>query len=177
MVSFRYRAYISYSHHDEKWAEWLQGAIETYRIPKQLVGTAIDGRIIPKRLMPIFRDRSELTSSNDLGALLDKAISESEYMIVLCSPNAVQSRWVNEEILRFKQSREESNILSIIVDGEPNAGDCYPKTLLHRLDTNPQESCWTSAIETKARISIHRIALMLWKPANRFRHLNEPVET
>ena len=33
----RYRAFISYSHEDAKAAKWMQHAIETYRLPRQLV--------------------------------------------------------------------------------------------------------------------------------------------
>ena len=35
---FRYRAFISYSHSDERWAQWLHRALETYRLPRHLVG-------------------------------------------------------------------------------------------------------------------------------------------
>ena len=34
----RYYAFISYSHRDEKFATWLMEAIETYKVPRQLVG-------------------------------------------------------------------------------------------------------------------------------------------
>ena len=36
---FRYRAFISYSHSDEQWAKWLHKSLETYSVPKHLVGT------------------------------------------------------------------------------------------------------------------------------------------
>jgi tetratricopeptide (TPR) repeat protein len=140
MTSLRYWAYISYSHRDEKWARWLHNAIETYRVPGQLVGKTAGENVIPKRLMPIFRDRSDLHSAHDLGVVLDKAINESEYMIVVCSPRAVQSRWVNEEILRFKRLGRESRILPIIIEGEPAAGDCFPGALLRRLDESGELS-------------------------------------
>jgi hypothetical protein len=34
----KYYAFISYSHQDKKWGDWLHKAIETYRVPKRLVG-------------------------------------------------------------------------------------------------------------------------------------------
>ena len=37
-TSFKYRAFISYSHRDRKRAEWLHKAIERYRVPNTLVG-------------------------------------------------------------------------------------------------------------------------------------------
>ena len=36
---FRYDAFISYRHvePDRAWAKWLHGALQTYRVPEQLV--------------------------------------------------------------------------------------------------------------------------------------------
>src|SRR5215471_14241860 len=57
---FRYRAFISYSHQDRAWADWLHRALETYRVPRRLVGRRTEIGIIPKRIAPVFRDREEL---------------------------------------------------------------------------------------------------------------------
>jgi hypothetical protein len=35
---FRYRAFVSYSHANEDWAKCLHRSLETYRVPKHLVG-------------------------------------------------------------------------------------------------------------------------------------------
>ena len=35
--AFAYRAFISYSHADKAWADWLHKALETYRVPSRLV--------------------------------------------------------------------------------------------------------------------------------------------
>ena len=58
--SFKYRAFISYSHADSKWAAWLHKSLETYRVPKHLVGRVTAFGPIPERLAPVFRDREEL---------------------------------------------------------------------------------------------------------------------
>jgi hypothetical protein len=34
---YKYKAFISYSHQDKKWGDWLHKALETYRVPKGLV--------------------------------------------------------------------------------------------------------------------------------------------
>ena len=58
----QYRAFISYRHADNRqqgrqWATWLHQAIETYEIPKELVGTKNSrGEEIPERIFPVFRD-------------------------------------------------------------------------------------------------------------------------
>lgn len=122
VTPIRYRAFISYSHADSVWGDWLHKALEAYRVPAKLVGmpTASAGPI-PKRLYPVFRDREELPSSADLGGQIASALAASQFLIVICSPRAAQSRWVNEEILAFKRMGREDRILPIIVDGEPNA--------------------------------------------------------
>ena len=33
---YKYKAFISYSHQDKKWGDWLHRALETYRISKGL---------------------------------------------------------------------------------------------------------------------------------------------
>ncbi|MCZ6830962.1 MAG: TIR domain-containing protein [Gammaproteobacteria bacterium] len=39
MAEFKYKAFISYSHADEKWARWSHRALESYKPPKHLIGT------------------------------------------------------------------------------------------------------------------------------------------
>jgi len=101
--AFAYRAFISYSHRDEKWARWLHRALETYRVPKHLVGQTTAMGVIPARTAPVFRDRDELASATDLGTILRAALAGSACQIVICSPASAASHWVNEEILSFKR--------------------------------------------------------------------------
>ena len=137
----KYRAFISYSHRDSKWASWLHSSLERYRPPKGLIGEVTDRGTVPRRLTPIFRDRDELPSATDLGGLINAALAESAAQIIICSPRAAKSKYVNEEILAFKRLGREDRILCIIVDGEPNASDipgredeeCFPPALRYRL--------------------------------------------
>jgi tetratricopeptide (TPR) repeat protein len=132
----RYAAFISYSHADSGVARWLHRALEAYRLPRKLVGTASTFGPVAHRLPPIFRDRDELPASGDLGAELHAALADSRFQIVLCSPRAAASKWVNEEILAFKRVHGESRTLALIVSGEPYAGDeseCFPAALRFRL--------------------------------------------
>jgi hypothetical protein len=57
---FKYWAFISYSHADAKWGDWLHAALETYRVPSRLVRKAQPEGSVPKRIFPVFRDREEL---------------------------------------------------------------------------------------------------------------------
>jgi len=119
----KYWAFLSYSHRDAKWGAWLHKALESYRPPKQLIGTVTARGPVPKRLAPIFRDREELASATDLGTILNEALRQSACQIVICSPSAARSKWVNEEILAFKRLGREDRIFCLIVGGEPNASD------------------------------------------------------
>ncbi len=136
MGAFRYPAFISYSHADETAAIRLHRALERYRIPRQLVGRGSALGPVPRRLFPIFRDRDELGSSGELGTAIEDALRESSSLIVLCSPAAAASRWVNQEILQFKKMGREDRILCLLLDGEPNdpERECFPPAARFRLD-------------------------------------------
>ena len=87
----RYWAFISYSSKDAKVAKRLHKRIETYRIPRDLVGRPGRDEAVPRKLFPVFRDREELPLSSDLGASIEDALRASRYLIVLCSPHAARS--------------------------------------------------------------------------------------
>jgi tetratricopeptide (TPR) repeat protein len=134
---FRYRAFISYSHQDKSWASWLHKALETYAIPKRLVGQTTAVGVIPRRLAPIFRDRDELASATDLGRKVNEALAQSANLIVICSPRSAASHWVNEEVLAFKRLGRSEHIFCLIVDGEPNATE---------LPDRETEECFVNAL-------------------------------
>lgn len=93
-----YRAFICYSQTDREVASELHRRLESYQIPRRLVGVETTVGPVPLRLAPIFRDCDELAASSDIGFELREALRESQFLIVLCSPAAAQSRWVNAEI-------------------------------------------------------------------------------
>ena len=138
--NFRYKAFITYSHRDRRVAEWLHKAIESYRIPKELLGRPSRDGPIPAKLFPLFRDRDELPSSPDLSTSIREALAQSGYLIVICSPSAARSRWVNEEIIEFKRLGRSDRIHALIVEGDPSLrsveGGCYPPSLCFALDAN-----------------------------------------
>jgi tetratricopeptide (TPR) repeat protein len=138
-----YKAFISYSHCDESWARWLQRSLENYRVPKRLVGGNGAYGLIPRRLNPIFRDREDLSSAADLTSQIKEELAESESLIVICSPAAASSHWVNEEVRRFREMGRSDRILALIVDGDPEATDpataCFPETLVQSTDGSRTE--------------------------------------
>jgi len=126
--AYKYKAFISYSHKDDSWARWLHKRLESYRLPKSVMAKSVvtkmaEGRRSKHPLRPIFRDREELAAADNLGEKIEQALRQSENLIVICSPQAAQSHWVNEEILYFKRQNRKAQIFTIIVDGEPYASN------------------------------------------------------
>lgn len=115
MTGHRYKAFISYSHADARWAQWIHRALERYRVPARLLA---EHGLASNRLHPIFRDRDELSTSSSLSGVIQDALAASENLVVVCSPAAAQSRWVNEEIKAFKAQGRGDRIFCLIVDGD-----------------------------------------------------------
>ena len=116
MGNKHYKAFISYSHKDEKFGKWLHKALEKYKIPKEL---RKDHPHLPKSLFPIFRDREELSTSSDLGTEILKALHHSKYLIIICSVHSAKSQWVNQEIIDFKAKHGEDKVHAIILNITP----------------------------------------------------------
>jgi WD40 repeat protein len=143
---YKYWAFISYSHQDRAWGDWLHKTLETYRVPRRLIGRPSRDGDVPARLFPVFRDRDELPSSANLGDVLNESLRQSRYQIVICSPRSAASKWVNEEIKYFKSLGREDRVLCLIVDGEPNVVDvpgrdieeCFAPALRYRVDARGQ---------------------------------------
>lgn len=139
--TIRYKAFLSYSHKDRSSAKWLHNALETYKVPRHLAGRKTLTGKVPARLTPIFVDRDELPATDDLTKTVRQALEASEFLIVICSPHAAYSPWVNKEILDFKTRWGEDKIRCLIVSGEPFSSDipgreheeCFPEALRYHI--------------------------------------------
>ena len=130
-----YFAFISHSHKDKKWAKWLQHKLEHYKLPSNLNGRSD----LPKEIRPVFRDITELASGK-LKEEIEKNLNASKYLIVVCSPNAAKSDYVNEEIKRFIEWGRTDHIIPFIIEGVPYASElsqvtdkakeCFPPSLV-----------------------------------------------
>lgn len=140
----KYAVFISYRHADNKeqgrqWATWLHHTLETYEVPPDLVGrTNLRGEPVPASLYPVFRDEEELPADADLSANIQRALRHSALLVVLCSPRAVESRFVADEIKVFKELGKAGHILALMIDGEPNATDDPGKA---RAGISPEHEC------------------------------------
>ena len=121
-------AFISYQRKDEKWAKWLQHKLENYKLPV----VARQEQRQQRYIRPVFRDKTDLTGGVLAESLRDELL-HSRFLIVICSPNAVQSEWVNSEIQTFIDNGRIERIIPFIVGGEPHADnaelECFPQAL------------------------------------------------
>ena len=133
----RYWAFVSHSHSDERWAAWLVRSLENYVVPAKLVGAPTPSGPAPRRFRPIFRDREELAANPSLRAEIQRVLDQSHNMIVVCSPAAARSSWVNEEVAYFRATHDAARIFCVIVGGQPfsaahadpNREECFPPAL------------------------------------------------
>ena len=127
---YTYYAFISYQRKDEKWAKWLQRKLENYKLPVANAKDAADKK--SKYIRPVFRDKTDLTAG-PLPDALKEALRQSRYLIVICSPNAVESPWVNEEVETFTKAGRTESVIPFIVDGEPyskkGVNECFPDAI------------------------------------------------
>ena len=127
MEQMRYKAFISYRHQspDQDIAKKLHTQIETYGIPaslKKSLGISKMGRV--------FRDQEELPLSSDLGDDIHQALDDSEWLICICSPRYLESKWCLEELRYFLSLGRRDHVLTILTEGEP--ADSFPGELRFR---------------------------------------------
>lgn len=120
----RYSAFISYRHcePDSYVAKTLQKKLETLKIPKN-----IKSNTSLTSIERIFRDEDELPVAGSLSSQIDLALSESEYLICLCSPRYLESQWCMMEIETFIEKFGKDKILLVLVDGEPS--ESFPEVI------------------------------------------------
>ena len=140
MIPLKYRAFLSYSHRDMSWGKWLQSTLEKYRIDNDLVGRETLTGPVPKSLRPIFRDRDDFSAAHSLTEQTLAALEASQFLIVVCSSNAAKSKYVNEEIRRFKSMGRAERVIAVIVDGEPGdpMRECFPPALCFKVGRDGQ---------------------------------------
>ena len=93
---------------------------------------------MPKSLRPIFCDRNDFSAGHSLTEQTVAALMASEFLIVICSPKAARSKYVNEEIRQFKAIGRSDRIIPLIIDGEPNDAEreCFPPALRFRIGSD-----------------------------------------
>ena len=140
-----YWCFISYRHADNltpgrQWATWLHRGLEEYQIPPALVGAInLSGQPVPRNIFPVFRDEEELPADADLSTPILRALENSLGMVVICSPRARSSRFVDDEVRLFKRETDGARILGMVISGSPDptglaADSCLPDAYFRRTD-------------------------------------------
>ena len=128
-----YDGFISYSHAaDELLAPRLQAGLQRFAKPWW-----------KRRALRIFRDESSLSANPHLWSSITEALDTSGWFVLLLSPDAASSEWVNQEIEYWKTNRDPSRILPVVTDGEFGwdgdvVGSAVPEALLGVLSEEPR---------------------------------------
>ncbi len=112
-----YDGFISYSHAaDGRLAPALQAGLQRLAKPWN-----------SRRSLRIFRDETGLATNPHLWAAIEGALDESEWFVLLASPEAAASEWVNREIAHWLSTKTVDRVLPVVTDGmwqwDPQAGD------------------------------------------------------
>lgn len=138
-----YDAFISYRHTqpDSFVAQTLHRCLENFRLPRNVArqkgedharekaGESGTGQV-KTRIRRVFRDKEELPLVSNLADPITEALSQSEYLIVICSPRLNESIWCRKEIETFIQMHDREHVLAVLAEGEPEIS--FPEELLFR---------------------------------------------
>lgn len=127
---YTYDAFISYRHSelDKFVAENLHRQLEAFRLPGN-----VSRKIGRKKIERVFRDKDELPLTSNLEDPIMRALAESEFLIVICSPRLKESLWCKKEIETFIRLHGREKVFAVLIEGEPE--DSFPEELLFAEET------------------------------------------
>ena len=110
----KYDVFVSYRHvrPDADVARAVARLVEGYVVAGSV------GGVVKRRGFRVFRDVEEL-ASGELGVLIESALAESEFLVVVCSPRTVGSVWCMREVEFFSRVRGVDHVLAVVVEGDP----------------------------------------------------------
>jgi WD40 repeat protein len=113
---YQFDVFLSYSRIDEAFGRKLEEALENYTLPKD-----VNSRAISRKRLNVFRDKKDLVPNDaDYHKAIEGYLNKSQYLVVICSPNARASDYVNDEIKAFLRFNEANRIIPILLSGRPN---------------------------------------------------------
>ena len=134
---FKYYAFVSYSHKDKKWANWLYRKLCAYRLPRIVKKSNKD---LPRSLTPLFLDEYHLQAGK-IRDNINKELDSSKNLIVICSPNIIEPNadgvnWIDYEVEHFSDSGKTNRIIPVLVEGDKSTSFC---DTLKKLDVLAQD--------------------------------------
>lgn len=122
-----YDGFISYSHlRDKPIATALQSAVQKLGKPWYR-----------RRALRIFRDDTSLSATPSLWPAIQRALGQSRYFILLASPEAATSKWVNKEVAFWLEHNSVEKLLIGVTDGELHWDDGARDFIWHRTTALP----------------------------------------
>ena len=104
--SFTYDAFLSYNHQDGAVAAGIQKGL--HRIGRRM------GQLNALR---VFRDSTDMAANPDLWGKVTDAMDRSRYLIVVLSPRAAASEWVDKEVAYWLEQRGPDQLLIVLAEG------------------------------------------------------------
>ncbi len=128
LQGIHYDAFISYRHCelDSFVAENLHKKLENFRLPKSVRSKVKNGKT---KISRVFRDVDELPLSEDLSDPINNALSNTDFLITICTPRYPLSRWCMKEIDVFLQNHPRDHILVVLAEDEPY--NSFPEILTY----------------------------------------------
>lgn len=112
----QFDVFLSYSRKDEEFVNRLEEALESYRLPKD-----VKTSLVSKNRLRVFRDKRDLVPTDgDYWKTIENYLERSAYLVIICSPNARLSEYVNHEINTFLRFHEAKSVIPILLWGRPN---------------------------------------------------------
>ena len=105
---------MSYSRHDGLSYSRHDGAVAT-GIQKGL--HHIGRRVGQLNALRVFRDTTDLAANPNLLGRVTDAMDRSRYLIVVLSPQAAASHWVNKEVAHWLERRGSDQLMFVLADG------------------------------------------------------------
>ena len=103
-----YDAFVSYSHAaDGRLAPALQAGLQSLAKPWYR-----------RRALRVFRDKSSLSASPELWPAIEGALSQAGHFVLVASPEAAASRWVDQEVRWWREHRSHETVLIALTDDE-----------------------------------------------------------
>lgn len=116
----KYDAFISYSHKlDGELAKRLQPELERFAKPWYRM-----------RALHVFRDDVSLSASPHLWGSIQEALEASRWLILLASPEAAKSVWIDREVRWWLENKRDplEHLLIAVTDGRPPWDSADPAT-------------------------------------------------
>jgi WD40 repeat protein len=103
-----YKAFISYSHEsDGEFADSLHDAMEKLAKPWT-----------KRRARRVVLDKMAMSAGSSLSDTIEEKLADSEWLVLLASPQSAQSTWVDDEIDYWAANKSMDNVVVALTGGE-----------------------------------------------------------